>query len=201
MRISRSGLLPRTAFVRDARIFVIAVEGEKTEAQYFPLFENRRIHIEVLAAGPDGLSAPKYVLERLAQSEEKYDLGPDDERWLVADVDRQHGQFLDEVTQVARESGYGIAFSNPCFELWLLLHFQNADSSDADCQAVVQRLRRYTDGYHKANINLRVYTTEKIREAVGRARALSGERDLRWPDFPGTHLFKVIEKILQFSLS
>ncbi len=32
MRVRRTGLVPRPQFVRDARIFVIAVEGEKTEA-------------------------------------------------------------------------------------------------------------------------------------------------------------------------
>ena len=201
MRISRSGLVPRAEYVRDARIFVIAVEGEKTEEQYFSLFENKRVHVEVLPTGPDGLSAPKYVLERLVKSEEKYDLGADDERWLVADVDRQRGQFLGEVTRAAQESGYSLALSNPCFELWLLLHFQDADFSDADCHAVIERLRPYTDGHNKAKIKLDVYTLDKIREAAGRARVLSGERETRWPHFPGTHLFKLVERLLQYSVS
>ena len=197
MRIRRTGLVPRPQFVRDARIFVIAVEGEKTEAQYFSLFENTRIHVEVLPAGPEGLSAPKQVLERLVKFEERFDLGKDDERWLVIDVDKQRGQFLDEVTRVARESGYGLAVSNPCFELWLLLHFQEAEPSDTGCTAVIERLRPHVGGYNKAKINLEAYTPERIAKAAERARTLEGERDTRWPGFPGTHVFKVVERLLR----
>lgn len=201
MSISRTGLVPRLKFVRDARIFVIAVEGEKTEAQYFSLFESARVHIEILPAGPDGLSAPKHVLERLVKFEEEYDLGLEDERWLVTDVDRQRGQFLDEVTQVARESGYHLAVSNPCFELWLLLHFQEADAADTDCKAIIERLGRHVNGYNKAKIKLDYFTPDRIHNAVVRARVLEGERVSRWPNFPGTHVFKVAEKLLHPHMS
>jgi len=196
MRIGRTGLVPRPQFVRDARIFVIAVEGEKTEAQYFSLFRSTRVRVEVLPAGPEGLSAPRQVLERLVTFEERFDLDADDERWLVIDVDRQRGQFLNEVTQVARESGYSLAISNPCFELWLLLHFQDADPSDTDCAAVIERLRPHVGGHNKAKIKLEAYTPERTREAIARAKALEGERDTRWPNFPGTHVFKVVERLL-----
>ncbi len=198
MRIRRTGLVPRPQFVRDARIFVIAVEGEKTEAQYFSLFRGSRVHVEVLSAGPNGLSAPRHVLERLVTFEEQFDLNEDDERWLVLDVDRQRGQFLDEVTQVARESGYGLAISNPCFELWLLLHFEEADAADKDCNAVIERLRPHTGGHNKSRIRLDPYTLDGVRAAVAHAKVLEGERDTRWPALPGTHVFKVVEKLLQF---
>ncbi len=198
MSIRRTGLVPRPKFVRDARIFVIAVEGEKTEAQYFSRFENTRVHPKVLPAGADGLSAPRQVIERLRKFEEEYDLGPDDECWLVLDVDRQRRQFLDEATQVARESGYHFGISNPCFELWLLLHFQEADPADTTCTAVIERLRLHTGGHNKAKLRLEYYAYDKIREAVERAKALEGERDVRWPDFSGTHVFKVVEKLLRF---
>jgi len=201
MRIRRTGLVPRPQFVRDARIFVIAVEGENTEAQYFSLFKSTRVRVEVLPAGPEGLSAPRQVLERLVAFEERFDLDADDERWLVIDVDQQRGQFLDEVTQVARESGYGLAISNPCFELWLLLHFQDADPSDTDCAAVINRLRPHVGGYNKARIKLAPYTPDRTREAVARARALEGGRDMRWPNCPGTHAFKVVERLLRLLTS
>jgi len=200
MSIRRTGLIPRPQFFRDARIFVIAVEGEKTEKQYFSLFESTRVHIEILPAGESSLSAPKHILERLVKFEEQYDLGPEDERWLVADVDRQRGQFLDEVTQIARDSGYNLAISNPCFELWLLLHFQDANPADTQCLSVTKRLRPHTGGHNKARINLEGYTSDTIRTAISRARALDGERESRWPNFPGTHVFKVVEKLLELQI-
>ncbi len=197
-KMPRTNLVPRSEFVRDARIFVIAVEGEKTEAQYFSLFKSSRLHVEVLPAGPEGLSAPKQVLERLVTFEEQFDLGAEDERWLVIDVDRQRGQFLDEVTRVAQESGYSLAVSNPCFEVWLLLHFQEAAPTGTNCDAVIGRLRSHAGGYNKSRIRLDFYTANAVRSAIERARLLEEGRTERWPKCPGTHVFKVVERLLQF---
>lgn len=201
MRIQRKGLVPRPDFVRDAPIFVIATEGEKTERQYLSLFENPRVHVEVLPTDLEGLSAPKHVLERLAKFEQQYDLGNEDELWLMVDVDKQRGQFLDKVTQIALESGYRLAISNPCFELWLLLHFRDADPADTTCDAVKKRLQQHLGGYNKGNLNLSLYTPEKIRDAVQRAKSLDRELSARWPSFPGTHVFKVVEKLLHYRIS
>ena len=96
MRIKRRGLLPREEYVRDARLFIVATEGEKTEEQYLSVFENSRVHVRVLSTGPDGKSAAKHVLERMTDFEDDYDLGPDDERWLMFDIDRQRPQFIEE---------------------------------------------------------------------------------------------------------
>lgn len=46
-----------------------------------------------------------------------------DEVWCVIDVEapRAHDS-LDEAMSLARDCGISIAYANPCFELWLLLH-------------------------------------------------------------------------------
>lgn len=197
MRIQRTILLPRPQFVRDARIFVIATEGQETEKQYLSLFENPRVNVKILPTGSDGLSAPKQVLERLAQFQQEYQLGDGDEFWLMVDVDRQRGQFLDEVTRGAREIGCQLAISNPCFELWLLLHFAEADRADTDCNALEKQLKSLPGGYNKTRLVLPTYRL-RVAEAVTRAKALEGRPDLRWPDFPGTHVYKVVEKLLPY---
>jgi hypothetical protein len=45
-----------------------------------------------------------------------------DEVWCVFDVD-EHPK-LAEARDQANANGIQLAVSNPCFELWLLLHFQ-----------------------------------------------------------------------------
>lgn len=201
MRInSRTSLLPRTEYVRDAKLFVIAVEGRETEKQYFSLFNSSRVRIVILPAESDDKSAPRYVIERLADYEDQYNLGKDDERWLVWDVDHHRGQFLDEAAQFAQGSHYQLAISNPCFELWLRMHFTDADFSDINCQALKARLKKELGGYNWSNLNLSLYTRENITQAVMRAKALEGDRDTRWPQFPGTHVFKLVEKLLDFTV-
>ncbi len=45
-----------------------------------------------------------------------------DSVWCVFDVDEH--PYLAEAQQQARDNGISVAVSNPCFELWALLHFQ-----------------------------------------------------------------------------
>ena len=68
-----------------------------------------------------------------------------DEFWCVFDVEwpRNHPDLKESVDR-ARQAGIDLAISNPCFELWLILHFQDharwSDNDDA------RRLRRQLDG-------------------------------------------------------
>ncbi len=47
-----------------------------------------------------------------------------DEIWCVFDRD-EHLRF-DAACQMAEDNGFGLAISNPCFELWLYLHFTDS---------------------------------------------------------------------------
>lgn len=49
---------------RDARLFIIATEGRKTERQYFSMFGNRRCQVHVIT-NKDNKSAPAYILDQL----------------------------------------------------------------------------------------------------------------------------------------
>lgn len=50
-----------------------------------------------------------------------------DEAWLVVDQDQWTEQQLEQLFAWSKEQeNYHLALSNPCFELWLLLHFEDA---------------------------------------------------------------------------
>jgi len=53
------------AHLRDTRLIVIATEGEKTEKQYFSMFQSLRVQVRVLHT-EEGFSAPKHVFDRLS---------------------------------------------------------------------------------------------------------------------------------------
>jgi len=42
--------------------------------------------------------------------------------WLVIDTDRWPAKTLHRIAKYCQRKGWGIAISNPCFELWLYLH-------------------------------------------------------------------------------
>ena len=107
---------------RYRKLFVIAAEGEKTEPQYFSLFNNASV-IRVLSLKCSGDSAPEQVMERMQRYLEQEEIKNTDEAWLVVDKDQWSDAQLQRLhlwTQGA--TNYGLALSNPKFEYWLLLH-------------------------------------------------------------------------------
>ncbi|MFN4831714.1 MAG: RloB domain-containing protein, partial [Pseudanabaena sp.] len=92
IKISRTKILDRKQDLRSPKLFVIATEGEKTESQYFGLFESSRIKLKFLPT-EDGRSAPQHVIERLNKHvierlnifQEEYGINDDDMFWLVID--------------------------------------------------------------------------------------------------------------------
>ena len=193
---SHRGLLPRPEPFRDQRLFVIAAEGEKTERQYFDVFQSSRIRVEVLETEPDGKSAPKHVLARLHAYTRKYSLDDEDELWLVADIDRQRPEFLKEIAAEAKQAGYRIAFSNPCFELWLLLHFEECKKEFHECASVEAAIRAKLGAYNKTNIDTSNFERLAIDAAIERARRMDEPNAAAWPTETGSHVYKLAERIL-----
>ncbi|MFG1906173.1 RloB family protein [Kribbella sp. NPDC048928] len=66
-------------------------------------------------------------MELVSKAAERLRRDPDiDECWCVFDVEwPQHHPHLDRALRLAAAEGVRIAVSNPCFELWLMLHFQD----------------------------------------------------------------------------
>ncbi len=81
---------------RYRKLFVIAVEGDKTEPQYFELFRNQKnIHVECLRSSKK--SAPQQVLKRMDTHIKKYSLKKSDEAWLVVDKDQWTNEQLTQL--------------------------------------------------------------------------------------------------------
>jgi RloB-like protein len=195
-KINRTKLLDRQHDRRDARLFVIATEGRKTEKQYFAMFNSSRIKVEILATGDDGKSAPQHVLERLNGFREQYSLDEDDLLWFVSDVDRWPTDNLSAVCREATQKNYGLAISNPCFEVWLCLHLIDLSPDDRTCKDFEKRLRATLGKYTKNNLDLPVYQ-EKIAAAIDRAKNLHPDPQTYWPTTIGSHVYRLVEILVQ----
>ena len=129
----------RISGVRDANLIVIAFEGAKTEKKYFEemasqkYYYNSKVKVYPLVKEAVTASSPEHVVRQLNSFKEKCpDLQPDDEFWLVIDVDRWGDEKLSEIAQRCHQKDYKLAISNPCFELWLLLHWKTLDEYSED---------------------------------------------------------------------
>ena len=195
-KIKRTKLLDREHDRRDAKLFIVATEGKETEKQYFGMFNSTRIKVEILATTEDGKSSPEYVLERLDIFKERYDLTEDDMLWLVSDVDRWGDKKLSSVCSQARQRGYNLAISNPCFEVWLTLHFEDINTEDRTCDNFKARLRTILGSYNGSNLNISAYKPN-TKDAVNRAKNLHPSSQQDWPPTLGTHVYRLVEILLK----
>jgi RloB-like protein len=180
---------------RYRKLFVLAVEGEKTEPQYFRILDNRRssIHVKCIKGGHG--SSPQKVLERMERHLKEEGLKASDEAWIVIDKDQWTDGHLEQLYDWTRSaSNRGLAVSNPKFEYWLLLHFEdgNGIASARDCS---DRLRRCLPRFDKG-VDIKEITQKRICDAIRRAKIHDAPPCLDWPHLTGTTVYKLVENIL-----
>lgn len=161
---------------------MIYCEGTVTEPMYLKalatLPETRRT--AVLDIRGMGFGPRRLVTEaRDAQRQDAEARGRHVEYWCVFDVEApapHHG--LNDAIQMARDNGIHVAISNPCFELWLILHYAQYPRW-LDTQAA-RRIRREHDGSSGQGLDTDAYM-QRREAATSRAQRLADmhERDRR----------------------
>lgn len=186
---------------RDATLVVIASEDRYAVKQYFERFRSSRVQFQVLETS-DCNSSPAQVMARLESYKQSYDFGEGDRFWLVCDLDHWansgHIQNLTEVIRRCRQQEIGIALSSPCFEYWLLLHYQDSPNGEFKlCQPICDLLRSAAGGYDKTKVDRLPLTQDAVMRAVERARAEDAEGDSGViPTKNQTAVYKIIEDLL-----
>jgi hypothetical protein len=130
--------------------------------------------------------------ERAAKADENLRY---EEVWCVFDID-DHPQ-IDDAKQQASDNGIKLPFSNPCFELWVLLHFQDQRAHIGRAQ-LRAACRKHLPGYIK---DLPIdKLSPQYDQAVGRAQNLDAwQQEQRRQDAnPSTGVYKLTEAIPGF---
>ena len=118
-----------------------------------------------------------------------------DEVWCVFDID-DHPQ-VGDAKQQARDNGIQLAISNPCFELWVLLHFQDQRKHISRAQ-LRAACRKYLPAYKKD------LPIEKLNprydQAARRARTLDAwqQEQGRQDANPSTGVYRLTQAIRGF---
>lgn len=182
---------------RYRKLFVIAAEGAKTEQPYFAVFndESPTILVKCLRSAHD--SASPYVLKRMTDYLKKEPLKEFDEAWLVIDKDRWTDEQLTQLHQWSQKNNnHGFALSNPNFEYWLLLHFDDGTgiTGPHNCS---ERLGRRLPNYDKG-IESRKISRDGINDAIRRAKQRDNPPCTDWPRAMGsTTVYRLVENILK----
>lgn len=126
----------RRSAVRDARVlFTLVLEGRNTEPEYFRVVHQRygasliRLDMVPGAGDPSAIAGRAVELLKVAKRESgKNAYEKHDQVWAVFDRD-EHPHF-DAAIARCQSVGVRVARSNPCFELWSILHHRDHDAPD-----------------------------------------------------------------------
>lgn len=173
-----------------------------------------------------GKNRPKQLVERIdhykvdRESTFEFSKYPEDEFWIVTDVDKNWSteeipgsngktyiEEWNEAITMCQERNYCYAVSNPCFEMWLLLHHDEV--KDEDKQYAVTDNHSFVSASHyqerlrKLDVPLKKqkhivpqhYTVEKVDAAISRAKELHLDKTELCPRYYATTVYLLLEKI------
>ena len=201
--ISRSRRRPARRDPYD-RVLIVC-EGTETEPHYFrEVVEAYRLNTANVVVRSGATSDPRDVV---ATAQEAYSDDPDYEGvYVVADGDVEtFGQARAAVREIQRGDADGLGAvlslvaSVPCFEYWLLLHFQEtakpyhkegARSACADCE---RDLKTHLPDYSKGARGVFAKTREHLDVATHRAEVRLRRRTTV-PN-PGTRVHELVERL------
>jgi hypothetical protein len=112
------------------KIFFVATEGVRTEPEYFnwldSVLEKSKQTKIITVPTKNSNSSPKKLKETLQRHLTKNKLRSLDEAWIVCDSDGRTFKVLEPVLTFQNSSNQRhVAITNPKFEYWLLLHFED----------------------------------------------------------------------------
>ncbi len=135
---------------------LIALEDTKSSRFYIKdLLKDKNIIPHIVFAKHIGTD-PKSVLKAIKKFEEE---NPDikyDKAWLVIDRDSFSKENFKGTLETARQKGICVAYSNECYELWLLLHFKNVASHKTR-----EEIKKELNEEFKKHFNLKYEKSEK----------------------------------------
>ena len=106
------------------RVIRVLTEGEITEPEYLTAwtrYNRRHVRLDISDRGMTPKTLVSRAREHVRKNRPMKRRAPDyDEIWCVFDID-EHPD-VPQAIEEARQGGIEIAVSNPCFELWLVLH-------------------------------------------------------------------------------
>ena len=157
-----------------SRVLIVA-EGQKTEAAYFTgVAKHYRLstaNIVVLGQGADPTGVVREAVKLKRREQQRGD--GYDRVFCVFDRDG-HVNF-EPASQRASAVGIDLARSWPCFEYWLLLHFDFSrkpyvrSGARSPCDECIHDLRQHMPDYHKAQHDVFAHLLDRLEQAKDRA--------------------------------
>lgn len=191
--------------------FLVVCEGSRTEPEYIrELCRSQSVNPANYKIVGDCANNPRGIVsEAIRQFNKEKDF---DTVFCVFDRDG-HAHYQEAINQVnskalRRARGMSPAkfeaiTSDPAFEYWLLLHFENNDApyhpagGKSASEQLINRLRTYIPHYSKDGKILFDCTYDEIATALTRSRQIAERAQQTGSENPSTRMHLLVEYILQ----
>ena len=184
-------------------LILIVAEGHNvTESQYFRQFQNQHAGYNIKVLIPGSATDPEGMLEKLERFWQinEMDLMKGDRGFVVLDLDcdDSKGRLIEKLDQGSKIAKFIV--SNPCFEVWFLLHYKYTTHVYKDSAEVIKDLQNYITTYDKT-LDVSRILSDRTETAVQNALKLKSyfqNNGCRWPSNdcnPGTDVPIVIDLI------
>lgn len=190
-------------------VVLIVCEGAKTEPTYFKALKNelRLSNANITICGKECGPAPKLVVEFALQKHRER--GDYDRIFCVFDKD-QHETYqtaLDKINASQKKIKIEAITSVPCFEFWILLHFEDAarpyeaTGNSSICDQVVRDLRRHIPTYEKGMNDILKLTYPSVDEAIRRAELRERRCSEDGTDNPSTKVHTLVHYLRNIKMN
>lgn len=185
----RHSLKRRVGTRTPRKTLLVFCEGDRTEPEYLNALRREPAVRDIAAVDirfhpGTGGCAPLTLVDMAVEERKRAsnEEGEIDEFWCVFDVEwpTNHAH-LSRAVAKARDNEVEVAISNPCFELWLILHLENHTAWLNT--AAAERRRRQLDGAKGKAIDAQLYM-EKRTLARKRSHALARRHEGNGTSFP-----------------
>ena len=184
----RIGRIGRRGSRRDPKVrFILFCEGRNTEPEYFSAIKKKWTGALVAVESRRGVGVPITIAQQAVDfaissglarnSRRRKNLFEEkDQVWAVFDRD-EHERY-EEAVLLCEANDIGVARSNPCFEVWLILHEQDYDRPD-DRHQVQNELQRLRPEYEQGGAKLPncKEMVDRVKDAEERGEALRRRRE------------------------
>ena len=159
---------------KEKPLMIITAEGKnETEARYFNNFKTADCPYIIKFHKAGHLTDPTKLAESIRKrwDKEEADVRAGDMAFVVVDLDNNEDKAKEIQQLEARKRVEKFIVSNPCFEVWYLLHYEYSTRSYINADAVIKELRKHYPEYEKTS-DMYMILKEKMGDAITNSEKL-----------------------------
>lgn len=177
-----------------------------TEKNYFKILSRKynlsssvNIEIKPEVVGKSGISLLKHAVSKLQKlsKAEKAILGS---AYIIFDKDDLSDVDVEEVIVESKKEGINISFSNECFEVWLVAHFEKPNPSFTK-KKLYKKMETHLsctqyERFHKDNEELlKVHLEDRVSSAVENCKEFGKFNQTQIKVTPYTNIGQIVKEI------